>query len=44
MVSDRADNNMDKIVKQTSSNGIAKSKLFIFATENILSASLLQYR
>ena len=51
MVSDRANNNMDKIVKQTSSNGIAKSKLFIFVPkENISSvvrlslAQLVQYR
>ena len=36
MVSDWA--NIDKIVKQTSSYGIAKSKLFIFvAKENVLS-------
>ena len=36
MVSDWA--NMDKIVKQTSSCGIAKSKLFILvAKENVLS-------
>ena len=33
MVGDWA--NMDKIVKQTSSNGIAKSKLLIFVSENI---------
>ena len=42
MVGDWA--NTDRIVKQTSSNGIAKSKLFIFMSkENILSVVRLSF-